>query len=100
MSEHKSLTSKEFAIILGNHCYTGTFVHDLSISIPKIEDNYNQKQKFGIIKIRYLKTLGMCNIVMKLETSSFIFAEELADSIQEVLPTHGIAVAPWSIYTV
>ncbi len=100
MSEHKSLTSKEFAIILGNQKYVATFAFDLSTSIPKIEENYNQKQKFGIIKIRYLKTLGMCNTVMKLETNSFIFAEELADSIQEAMPTHGIAVAPWSVYTV
>jgi len=92
------LTSNAFAFILGNSQLEENLSLQVSEAIDKIESNFNSKQDFCFMKVRYIKDVSMSKSALKVETSIFIFAEDLADAVHEVMPRHGIAVVPWLAY--
>ncbi len=92
------LTSKEFALVLGNETLTPTFLDAVATGIGKVQENFNRRFDWGVIKIRYVKTLKGDDTALKIETDSFVFGDELADAFHEVLPNYGLAVMNWVDY--
>ena len=93
------LTANEFALVLSNDDLQDNFFLEVSQSVDKIEDKFNSKQDFCWLNIRYVKKVNLFGDALKISTSIFAFAEEIADAMHEVLPRHGIAVIPWSAYS-
>ncbi len=94
----KKITSNTFALILGNNDLIDEFVVNVAQAVSRIDDNFNKRHEWSWMKIRFVKTVAESSRVLKIETSCYILCEDLADSIHEILPCHGIAVLNWSDY--